>query len=138
MQNIIRLGLIILFLANSFALKAQNWVFIGTNEKGEKTYFNNSDITTSSSGVKSGWTKFTKTNYRFNQNGRVKIIPSVTYFTYSEFNCSAKTIKDIMLIVKDNKENILFNDTKKEWQQTEIYAVPGTISESLIKHLCSK
>ena len=43
-----------------------------------------------------------------------------------------------MLIVKDNNGNVLFNDTKKEWQQTEIYAVPGTIRESLIKHLCSK
>jgi hypothetical protein len=128
----------IIILSFSTNLRAQNWVFIGTSEKGEKTYFNNSDVTTSSNGVKSGWTKFTKYNYRLNQNGKVKIIPSVTYFTYSEFNCTTKTIKDIMLIVKDNNGNVLFNDTKKEWQQTEIYAVPGTISESLIKHLCSK
>ena len=55
MKNIIRLCLIISLLANSFALKAQNWVFIGTSEKGEKTYFNNSDVTTSSNGVPPSW-----------------------------------------------------------------------------------
>ena len=138
MKDILRLCLLVILLSNPFALKAQNWVFIGTSENGEKTYFNNSDVTTSSKGVKSGWTKFTKINYRLNQNGKVKIIPSVTYFTYSEFNCSTKTIKDIKLIVKDNKGSVLFNDKKKEWEQTEIYAVPGTISTALINYLCKK
>ena len=31
----------IIILSFSTNLRAQNWVFIGTSEKGEKTYFNN-------------------------------------------------------------------------------------------------
>ena len=83
----------VLFFGLSNNLSAQNWAYVAKNEGGENTYVNKSNFTANSNGTKSAWTKFTKQNYRLNENGRIKIIPSVTYFTYSQFNCSNKTIK---------------------------------------------
>ena len=83
-----------------------------------------------------GWSKFTIVNYKLYQNGKTIIVPSVTYFVYSVYNCLSKTIKDITLIVKDNKGKVLFNNTKPESEQSEVYAISGTISLLVLNYIC--
>lgn len=136
MKDIFRLGLLVIFLTNPFALRAQNWIFVGKNEKGEKTYVNKKDIVNVSNNVKRVWIKYSSQNYKLYKNGKTQIIPLITYTYLTELNCLNKYSKNITLIVRDQNGKIIFNETRKEEEQAIEYMVPGTIGAAILNYVC--
>jgi len=116
---------------------AQKWVYVGLNEQGEKTYVNTKHIVQVSTIVKKAWTKFSKKNYKFYENGTYRIIPLITYTYLAEYDCHNKTTKNITLIVREESNGkILLNQTREKSEQKLEYMVPDTIGEAIINYLC--
>ena len=136
MKDILRLCLLVILLSNPFALKAQNWIFVGKNEKGEKTYVNKKDIVYVSNNVKRVWIKYSSQNYKLYKDGKTEIIPLITYTYQTELNCLSKYSKNITLIVKDQNGKIIFNETRKKEEQAIEYIVPETIGAAIMNYVC--
>lgn len=128
---------VFLIFCISTSCKSQNWAYVGLNEQGEKTYINTKNIIQVSSNIKKAWTKFSKRDYKFYENGTYRIIPLITYTYLAEYDCFNKTTKNISLIVREESNGrILFNETKEKREQKIEYMVPDTIGEAIITYLC--
>lgn len=126
-----------IFLFFSINLKAQSWVYIGTNENGQITYLNKNSIKDLGNNIKSAWTKFELKNKKYYEKGKYRIIPTLIYTTLSEYDCINNTIKDLKLIVKEPDGKILFNEAKKESEQKAIYIPEDALGRSILKYLCN-
>lgn len=127
----------IIFLCSPINLKAQTWVYIGTNENGQITYLNKNSIKDLGNNRKSAWTKFELKNKKYYENGKYRIIPTLIYTTLSEYDCTNNTIKDLKLIVKEPDGKVLFNETKKESEQKATFIPEDALGRSILKYLCN-
>lgn len=126
-----------IFLCSPINVKAQTWVYIGTNENGQITYLNKNSIKDLGNNRKSAWTKFELKNKKYYENGKYRIIPTLIYTTLSEYDCTNNTIKDLKLIVKEPDGKVLFNETKKESEQKATFIPEDALGRSILKYLCN-
>lgn len=128
---------LIICITDKIDLNAQNWVKVGTNENGQTTYLDKESITKVNNRTKGVWTKFDKSNVTLIRNGRNVFYPTLTYLSYSEYDCQSNTVKHIKITVKESNNNIIFSDSRSVNNQREEYIPENAIGRSILKLICN-
>ena len=132
--------LLITLLLFSVLIFGQKWEYLGQNDKGDKTYIQDSAINSSSSNYAKIWSKELVKNYTVQKNGKKILLKNAIIKSLYSYNCSERKVRLLQIVFYDaNEKYITGNDypdynSDSEWY----YVTPETTGEARLEFVCSK
>lgn len=132
--------LLFLFIVLTSKVSAQDWVYIGQDVKGNKSYCQSKYVSKGGNfgneSIYKVWTKKVYKSTFIYKNGKKVAVNNVYTLCLSEYDCSEKREKIISTSTYNTSGNLIDSYKVPEYLQEWNEIVPESIGEAIINKIC--
>ena len=131
--------LIVVLVLFSVKFYSQEWTYLGKNDKGDKTFIQNSSVNSNTYGYPKVWSKELVGSFMVQKNGKKFPVKNAIIKTLDAYDCAEKRTRLVKIVIYDANEKLVTNHEYSEYTEGGEwrYVTPETTAEARLDYVCA-